>query len=261
MKKNQEVLERYSRQISMKEIGEPGQERLRAARVLVVGVGGLGSVAGFYLAGAGIGKMGIVDGDMVELSNLQRQIAHSTEDVGHPKVDSAAEKFSALNPEMTIMTHEHHFSPASAPQLLDRYDFIIDATDNFSSKLLLADACHLARKPYSHAGIERFYGQTITVLPGETCCYRCVFNEPPSDTSPESGIPEGPLGVVPGVIGTIQATEAIKYFVGCGELLTDRLLTYDALAVSFRVVAVKRNEACTLCGRTPAISRPSAGPA
>ena len=253
MKKKSDFFERYSRQISMAEIGEQGQKKLSSARVLLVGVGGLGSVAGFYLVGAGIGTLGIIDDDMVELSNLQRQIAHSTADLGRSKVDSAAEKFSAFNPDVTIVTYEQQFSTRSAPQILDEYDFVIDATDNFPSKFVVADACHHTRKPYSHAGILRFHGQTITVLPGKTCCYRCIFNEPPPETVSKSGVVEGPLGVLPGVIGTIQATEAIKYFLGCGELLTDRLLTYDALAMNFRTVTVKRNQDCPLCGKSPSI--------
>ncbi len=252
MVKNTAMFDRYSRQIAMPEIGVHGQEKLLSARVLMVGVGGLGSAAGFYLAGAGIGTLGIIDDDRVELSNLQRQIAHSTADLGRPKVDSAAEKFRALNTDITIRTYNDHFTSDNAPELMKQYDFIIDATDNFPSKFVVADACHHARKPYSHAGIQRFHGQTITVLPGKTCCYRCVFNEPPPATVAGSGVAEGPLGVLPGVMGTIQATEAIKYFLGCGELLTDRLWTYDALAMSIRVIAVRRNPHCPLCGNSPA---------
>ena len=249
-------LERYSRHILLQDVGVEGQEKLMTAKILIVGVGGLGSPVALYLAAAGIGTIGIVDDDTVELSNLQRQIAHCTSDIDRMKVDSAAEKLSALNPNVTIRSYRERFVAVTASRLLKEYDFVIDATDNLPSKFLIADACHFARKPYSHAGILRFFGQTITVLPGETCCYRCIFNSVPSKADPESCAPEGPLGVLPGVIGSIQATEAIKYFLGCGNLLTDRLLTYDALAMNFRVIAARKNENCPLCGTAPTIHKP-----
>jgi len=236
--------QRYARQISLPEIGEGGQKKLLASRVLLVGVGGLGSPAGYYLAAAGIGTLGLVDGDILELSNLQRQIAHTTADLGRPKVESAARVFAALNPDIRINAYNLRLTAENAPGLFKEYDFIIDATDNFESKFLIAGACHAVGKPYSHAGILKFIGQTLTVIPGKTACLRCVFDElPPANKEP----PQGPLGVVPGVIGTIQATETIKYLLGLGDLLTNRLLTYDALRLEFRSVRIKRNPACTLC--------------
>ncbi|MFH1969113.1 MAG: HesA/MoeB/ThiF family protein [Verrucomicrobiota bacterium] len=236
--------QRYARQISLPEIGEDGQKKLLASRVLLIGVGGLGSPAGYYLAAAGIGTLGLVDGDTLELSNLQRQIAHTTADLGRPKIESAARVFTALNPDVRINAYNLRLSAENARGLFKEYDFIIDATDNFESKFLIAGICHAALKPYSHAGILQFIGQTLTVIPGKTACLRCVFNDlPPGNQEP----PQGPLGVVPGVIGTIQATEAVKYLLGLGELLTNRLLTYDALHLQFRCVRINRNPVCPLC--------------
>ncbi|MFH1476378.1 MAG: HesA/MoeB/ThiF family protein [Verrucomicrobiota bacterium] len=235
---------RYARQISLPEIGVAGQKRLLAGRVLLIGVGGLGSPAGYYLTAAGIGTLGLVDGDILELSNLQRQIAHTTADLGRSKVESASRVFTALNPDVRINAHNLRLSAGNARGLFEEYDFIIDATDNFESKFLIAEACHAAGKPYSHAGILKFSGQALTVIPVQTACLRCVFDElPPANKEP----PQGPLGVVPGVMGTIQATEAIKYLLGLGELLTNRLLIYDALRLQFRCVRINRNPACPLC--------------
>lgn len=239
---------RYARQLALSEISEAGQKRLLASRVLLIGVGGLGSPAGYYLTAAGIGTLGLVDGDTLELSNLQRQIAHTTADLGHAKVKSAARAFTALNPDVRINVHNLRLTAGNAPGLFKEYDFIIDATDNFESKFLIAGACHAVGKPYSHAGILKFIGQMLTVIPGKTTCLRCVFDElPPGNKEP----PQGPLGVVPGVIGTMQATEAIKYLLGLGELLTNRLLTYDALRFEFRLVRIKRNPICPLCRVEP----------
>ena len=237
--------ERYARHLSLPEIGPEGQERLRSAGVLLVGAGGLGSSAALYLAAAGVGKLGIVDPDIVELSNLQRQILHRTSDVGRPKVRSAVDSVGVLNPGVEIRPVEARLTADNAESLLSGYDFVVDATDNFESKFLIADVCHRLRKPYSHAGIQAFAGQAMTVLPGETACYRCVFEEPPPN---ECGVPRGPLGVLPGVIGVLQATEAIKYILGIGSLLTDRLLIYDALAMTFRCIPLTRRPDCSLCG-------------
>jgi molybdopterin/thiamine biosynthesis adenylyltransferase len=241
---NPEQRERYARQLALPEIGEEGQIRLRSARVLVVGVGGLGSPAGFYLAAAGVGTLGLMDADRVALSNLQRQIAHATGDVGRPKVESAEATFRALNPDVRIRTHPLRLTPAEAPAILGQYDFVIDATDGFASKQAVAESCHAAGRPSSHAGVRRYGGQTLTVLPGRTACYRCVFDA----AGEEPGVPAGPLGVVPGVIGTIQAAEAIKFALNLGALLTDRLLVFDVLAMRFRVVSVRRDPRCPLCG-------------
>ena len=240
---------RYARHLTLPEIGAAGQERLSAARVLLVGVGGLGSPAGFYLAAAGIGTLGVVDSDVVEESNLQRQIAHTTADLGLPKIASAQRTFEALNPDCRVRGFNERLTAATAARILSEFDFVVDATDNFYSKFLIADACHAAGKPYSHAGILAFFGQTLTVLPGQTACYRCLFEEPPELPA---GPARGPVGAVPGVIGSLQALEAIKFITGCGTLLTDRLLTFDALQMQFRVVKVRRNPRCRLCGR-PAV--------
>jgi len=238
--------QRYARHLTLPEIGVAGQEKLLAARVLLVGAGGLGSPAGFYLAAAGIGTLGVMDGDVVEASNLQRQIAHSTTDLGRPKVESAQRTFQALNPDCRVLSIAERLTVANASRILADYDFVVDATDNFGSKFLIADACHVADQPYSHAGILAFFGQTMTVLPGRTACYRCLFDAPP-EVPP--GPPRGPVGAVPGVIGSIQALEAIKFITGCGEMLTNRLLTFDALKMQFRAIAVRRNPRCQLCGR------------
>ena len=240
-----EQRERYARHLSLPEIGEAGQMRLGAARVLVVGVGGLGSPAAYYLVAAGVGTVGLADGDRVDPSNLQRQILHATKDVGRLKVESAAEKLIALNPNVCVRPHLDRLTRGNAAGVFSAYDFVVDATDNFASKFMIADVCHELKKPYSHAGILKFMGQTMTVLPGRTACYRCVFEKEP----PESpGKPQGPLGSVPGVIGSIQATEAVKFSLGIGDLLTDSLLIYDALGMTFRRLQVKKNEHCPLCG-------------
>lgn len=241
-----EERKRYARQLSLREIGEHGQERLGIGRVLVVGAGGLGSPATLYLTSAGVGTIGIMDADRVELSNLQRQLLHFTADVGHSKVESALAKLKALNPHVRLVGHSERLSPSNAQRILRDYDFVVDATDSFASKFLIADACHRANTPYSHAGIRAFLGQTMTVQPGRTACYRCIFDRPPDE--PAGLVPQGPLGAVPGVIGAIQATEAIKWLLGIGSLLTDKLLIYEALPSSFRSVPVKRNPYCPLCG-------------
>lgn len=239
--------ERYARHLSLPEIGKKGQKKLRKSRVLIIGTGGLGSPAAYYLAAAGIGTLGLMDSDVVELSNLQRQILHFTADLGRRKISSAEEKLKALNPDVQIKTYPGRLTAGNTQAIFRDFDFIIDATDNFSSKILIANACHAVKKPYSHAGILRFFGQTMTVIPGRTACYRCVFESPPKDPF----VPQGPLGAVPGVIGSIQAIETIKYLLNIGDLLTNRLLTFDALTMRFREVPVKRNSHCKLCGRMP----------
>ena len=241
----EEQRERYARHLTLPEIGADGQEKLAASRVLLVGAGGLGSAAGFYLAAAGVGTLGILDNDMVTLSNLQRQILHRTADVGRAKVDSAAERLHALNPELHVVPLRVRLAQDNAGAILRDYDFVIDATDNFASKFLIADACHALGRPYSHGGITRFLGQTMTVLPGRTACYRCVFGQPPPEVA--GARPAGPLGTVPGIIGCVQATEAVKFLLRIGELLTDRMLTCDALRMVVRCVPVRRNPACPLC--------------
>ncbi len=250
----EEQIQRYSRHIILKEVGGKGQQKLLDARVLIIGAGGLGAPIALYLAAAGIGTIGIADADVVDITNLQRQVIHFTPDVGKPKVLSAAEKMRAINPDVTVNTYQEWVSAANIAGLIADYDFIIDGTDNFAAKFLINDACVLGKKPYSHGGILQFVGQTITVLPGESTCYRCIFPEPP----PKDAIPTcsqaGVIGVLPGVIGSIQATETIKFLLGKGELLAGRILMYDALDMKFRDVTVKRNPRCPICGDAPTIT-------
>ncbi|MBU1695248.1 MAG: HesA/MoeB/ThiF family protein [Verrucomicrobia bacterium] len=241
---NDSQRQRYARHLVLPAIGEAGQEKLLAGRVLVVGLGGLGSPAALYLAAAGVGTLGLMDADVVEPSNLQRQILHATPDIGRPKTESAAEKIRALNPDVRVRRYTERFARDSAPALLRDYDFVVDATDNFASKYFIPEACHAAGRAYSHAGIQAFVGQTLTVLPGRTACYRCLFEGP---VPPDPETPRGPLGAVPGVMGALQAAEAVKYLLGIGELLVNRLLVYDALAATFREIPVRRNPACPLC--------------
>ncbi len=248
MSLTEEQVERYSRHIILPEVGGKGQELLLNGKVLLVGVGGLGSPACLYLAAAGVGTIGLIDADDVDLTNLQRQVAHFTSDIGTPKVRSAATKMEAINPGVRVTTHHERLTAANALAILSDYDFVIDGTDNFASKFLVADACHFAHKPYSHAGILRFDGQTMTVVPGESTCYRCVFGKPPPSGAVPSCSQAGVLGVLAGVMGTLQAAEALKFLLGKGELLTDSLLVYNALQASFRKVSLKRSPACPLCG-------------
>ena len=251
---NEEQIERYSRHIILPEVGGKGQEKLLAGKVLLVGAGGLGSPAGLYLAAAGIGTIGVIDADAVDLTNLQRQVIHFTDDLGKPKVESAAAKMQAINPDVQVKTYRERLTSDNALTILSDYDFVIDGTDNFPSKFLVADACHFAAKPYSHAGILRFDGQIMTVKPGATVCYRCVFNAPPPAGAVPSCSQAGVLGVLAGVIGTLQATEAVKFLLQQGKLLTDTLLVYNALEMTFRKVTLKRNPSCPLCGGNPSIT-------
>jgi molybdopterin-synthase adenylyltransferase len=253
-------IERYSRHIMLKEVGGKGQERLLNGRILIIGVGGLGSPIALYLAAAGVGTIGIADADEVELSNLQRQIIHHTMDIGKGKVISAKEKMAAMNPDVTVNTYQMRINAGNIKSVIEDYDFIIDATDNFTSKFLINDACVLSCIPFSHGGILRFDGQTITVKPGSSTCYRCIFPTPPPDDLIPACSQAGVMGVLPAVIGSIQATEAIKYLLGTGELLTGRLLIYDALQMKFREVPVRKNPGCPVCGESPTITILADGP-
>lgn len=242
-------IERYSRQMLIPDLGGKGQLRLRQARVLVVGAGGLGSPAAFYLAAAGIGVLGLVDPDHAELSNLNRQILHATENIGQAKVDSAKGKLNGLNPDVEIKTYPLRLAADNAAEIIAGYDFVVDGSDNFDTKFLVNDIAVKSGVAFNHAGIVRLQGQTMTVVPGKSACYRCFFKEPPPLEEILSCQQAGILGAVAGTIGTIQATEAIKFLAGFEEgLLTDRLLTYDAKRMNFHTVAVRRDPACAACG-------------
>jgi molybdopterin/thiamine biosynthesis adenylyltransferase len=247
-------IERYSRHVILEQVGGVGQEKLLSSKVLIIGAGGLGAPAGLYLAAAGVGTIGIVDGDKVELSNLQRQIIHHAADVGTEKVKSAQNKMLAINPEIKVKTYHQRAKAHNIKDIIRSYDFVIDGSDNFQAKFLVNDACYFEKIPFSHAGILRFDGQLITVLPGETTCYRCIFNAPPPANAVPSCSQAGVLGALAGVIGSLQATEAIKYLLGIGDLLTGTLLTYNALTMEFRKVRLNRNENCPLCGVNPQIT-------
>ncbi|HEY5975543.1 MAG TPA: ThiF family adenylyltransferase [Geobacteraceae bacterium] len=248
---------RYLRHLMLDEVGNAGQERLLASRVLIIGAGGLGSPAALYLAAAGVGTIGIVDSDVVELSNLQRQILHATPDLGLLKVESARTTLAPLNPDVRLVTHPFRVTAENIDALLVGYDFVIDATDNFAAKFLINDACVLAGIPYCHGGVLRFDGQVMTVLPGASACYRCIFPEPPAAEVAEACSRAGIMGVVPGVIGTLQATEALKYLLAIGRSASDGLLTFNALTCTFRTIPLRRSFSCPLCGERPSISRPA----
>lgn len=247
-------IERYSRHIILEQIGLPGQERLLTSRVLVIGLGGLGSPAALYLAAAGVGVIGLLDGDEVDVTNLQRQVIHHTADIGRRKVDSARDKINAVNPDVTVRTHDVWARADNIRAIIREYDFVIDATDSFAAKFLINDACYFERIPFSHAGILQFEGQMLTVLPGQSACYRCLFRSPPASGSMPACAQAGVLGVLPGVIGSLQATEAIKHLLGIGTLLADTLLTYSALTMEFHRVRLARNANCPLCGPHPRIT-------
>lgn len=248
--------ERYKRHLILEQVGGAGQEKLLASKVLIVGLGGLGSPAALYLAAAGVGTLGLLDGDSVDVTNLQRQIIHHTSDVGRRKIVSAQEKIEAINPDVVVRTYDQWARADNIRQIIREYDFVIDAVDNFAAKFLINDACYFERIPFSHGGILQFDGQLMTVVPGRSACYRCVFPAPPPAGSVPSCGPAGVLGVLPGVIGSLQATEAVKSLLGIGELLTDTLLTYHALTMRFRRVPIGRNPDCRLCGRYAEITGP-----
>ena len=250
-----EQLERYSRHIILKEIGVKGQRRFFNSKVLVIGAGGLGSPAIMYLAAAGIGTIGIADVDKVDLTNLQRQIIHTSGDLGRDKVVSAKETINKLNPDVNVVTYNTYVNSKNILELIKDYDFIIDATDNFSAKFLINDACVMAKKPFSHAGVVGLKGQAMTYVPDKGPCYRCIFDAPPKSgevpTCKEAGI----LGAICGVIGSIQATEAVKYLLGNGELLVGFLLPYDGLTMEFRKIKLpKQVPDCQICGDNPVIT-------
>lgn len=249
-----EQLERYSRHIILKEIGVKGQKKLLNGKVLIIGAGGLGSPAALYLAAAGVGTIGIADADVVDLSNLQRQVIHATADIGKPKVESARESMLAINPDIQVNTYHDFVAADNVDELIADYDFILDGTDNFPAKFLINDACVMQKKAFSHAGIIRFQGQLMTYVPGEGPCYRCVFKEPPPKDAVPTCKQAGVIGAMAGVIGCLQAMEAVKYLTGAGELLTGKLLTYDALTMNFHTVKLPKNDHCAVCGPEPTIT-------
>lgn len=255
MEFSEEQITRYSRHILLPEVGGKGQKKIAKAKILIVGAGGLGSPAAFYLAAAGVGTIGLIDSDAVDLSNLQRQIIHYTPDVGRSKVLSAKEKIQALNPDVQVVLHEERFVAGNALKLVSGYDVVIDGVDNFPAKFLINDACVFADKPLVHGGILRFDGRVTTILPKKSACYRCVFKQPPPAGLVASCQEAGVIGALAGVIGTLQATEALKIVLGIGRLLTDRLLDYDAKKASFREIKTKRNPHCPLCGEHPTITK------
>jgi adenylyltransferase/sulfurtransferase len=248
-----EVL-RYSRHLLLPEIGPEGQRAIKAARVLCVGAGGLGSPVSMYLAAAGVGTLGLIDYDVVDYSNLQRQLLHMTRDVGRPKVESARDRLKAINPEVRVDTHGFALSSANALDLVSRYDLVVDGSDNFPTRYLVNDACVLTRRPCVYGSIFRFEGHASVFAAADGPCYRCLHPEPPPPGLVPSCAEGGVLGVVPGIIGTIQATEALKLILETGEPLVGRLLILDALRMKFREVRLKRDPECPVCGVNPVIT-------
>jgi len=251
---NDEV-KRYSRHLIMPEVGVEGQRKLKAAKVLCIGAGGLGSPVAMYLAAAGVGTLGIVDFDVVDFSNLQRQILHGTPDVGRSKLASAKDKLTALNPEIEIRTHEVALSSANAMELFAPYDIIVDGTDNFPTRYLVNDACVLLGKPNAYGSIFRFEGQASVFATKEGPCYRCLYPEPPPPGLVPSCAEGGVLGVLPGMIGMIQATETVKLIMGIGEPLVGRFLIYDALRMRFRELKLRKDPDCPVCGTHPTVTK------
>jgi adenylyltransferase/sulfurtransferase len=248
-------LSRYARHLTLPEVGLEGQRKLKAARVLCVGLGGLGSPLALYLAAAGIGTLGLVDFDVVDASNLQRQILHSTKDIGRKKLDSAAEKLAALNPDLRIVKHETLLTSANALDILKDYDIVADGTDNFPTRYLVNDACVLLGKPNVYGSIFRFEGQASVFATRQGPCYRCLYPEPPPPGLVPSCAEGGVLGILPGLVGVIQATETVKLILGKGEPLIGRLLLVDALAMRFRELKLRKNPDCPVCGQNPTVTR------
>lgn len=245
--------ERYNRHLVMDTVGASGQESIRRGKVLVIGTGGLGSAAAYYLAAAGIGTLGLIDGDRVDLSNLQRQILHHTTDLDKSKVVSAQEKIQDLNPDVNLITYDELITPENILTIIDKYDFVIDCTDNFPAKYLINDACVLNRQAFSHATALRFEGRAMTYTP-DHACYRCIFESPPPKEIAPSPADVGVFGSVPGMIGTIQATEALKYVMGIGDLLTNRMLITDLLTMKMKETTIYPNADCPICSNNNSIT-------
>lgn len=254
---SREDLARYSRHLILPEVGADGQRRIKAARILCIGAGGLGSPATLYLAAAGVGALGLVDADQVDSSNLQRQILYGTDDVGIPKVEVAQSRLRAINPDLEIVRHDAQLTSANATEIVAPYDVVIDGSDNFPTRYLSNDVCVFARKPNIYGSVFRFEGQASVFAPHlGGPCYRCLFPEPPPPGAAPSCAEAGVLGVLPGIIGLIQATEALKLILGAGETLAGRLLHFDALKMKFREFQLRRDPACPVCGDAPTIFAP-----
>ncbi len=251
---SEDWIERYSRHIILSEVGGDGQKKLGEAKVLVLGTGGLGSPVALYLAAAGIGTLGIVDNDVVDLSNLQRQVIHQTSDIGRPKVESAAEKLEAINPDIEIRQHKLFVNSSNIMEIIEDYDILVDGTDNFPTRFLINDAAVMTGMPLVHGAILRFDGQAFTIKPDEGPCYRCIFREPPPEGSVPNCSQAGILGAVAGIIGTVQATETLKLIIGKGKTLVGRLLIVDALDMSFRETKIRKDPDCPICGENPTIT-------
>ena len=254
MKFTEAQLQRYSRHLILPEVGEQGQTKLLNAKVFMVGAGGLGSPVGYYLSAAGVGTIAIIDNDEVDLSNLQRQIAHCTRTLGIPKVESAKNTFESLNPDVHIIPIKERLTKQNILGMIKDYDIAIDCSDNYATRFLVNDACVMAKKTLVTGAVFKFEGQLTVFVPGEGPCYRCLFEEPPPPGIPPSPQVLGPLGVVPGVIGTLQAAEVLKLIVGTGQILKGELLIYDALKTSFRKVKIPKNPDCSICSDHPAIT-------
>lgn len=251
---DQPEVQRYARHLIMPEVGVEGQKRLKASKVLCIGAGGLGSPLTLYLAAAGIGKIGLVDFDVVDVSNLQRQILHTTADVGRPKIVSAEEKLKAINPALEVVRHEYPILASNALEIFADYDVIIDGTDNFPTRYLVNDACVLLGKPNVYGSIFRFDGQASVFFPPHGPCYRCLYPEPPPPDLVPNCAEGGVLGILPGLIGVVQATETVKLLLGQGKPLIGRLLLYDALDMTIREMKVRKNPKCPICGPNKTIT-------
>lgn len=250
----EEQLQRYSRHIIIPEVGGKGQRKLLNARVFLVGAGGLGCPVGYYLAAAGVGTIGIIDNDNVELSNLQRQIAHSVKTLGKPKVQSAKETFESLNPDVNVIALKEKMTKDNIINLIRDYDIVVDGSDNFPTRYLVNDACVMTGKPLVSGAVLRFEGHVTTILPKDGHCYRCLFEEMPPHGLVPSCQEAGVLGVLPGVIGTLQATEVLKLILGKGNVLKNELLIYNALKATFRKVKIPKNPNCPVCSDSPKIT-------
>jgi adenylyltransferase/sulfurtransferase len=254
LKFREDQLQRYSRHLILPEIGEQGQHKLLKAKVFMVGAGGLGSPVGYYLSAAGVGTIAIIDNDKVDLSNLQRQIAHSTKTVGIPKVESAKNTFESLNSDVRVIPIRERLTKHNILGLIKDYDLVVDCSDNYATRFLVNDACVMAKKPLVTGAVFKFEGQLTVVIPDEGPCYRCLFEEPPSSGILPSPQGVGLLGVIPGVIGTLQAAEVLKLITGAGHILKGELLLYDGLKPSFRKVKIPKNPDCPVCSVNPTIT-------